>query len=392
MGRAAPSVAHPALYLFFLAEVMLGSSTSFRWRIGVALFVLGTIGHNLARTQDEEHFFAHRTSATTKEPAITGGFILGALSNSLDGWKLPLTLFGIGLTILVVIKLWEAWNEAWLRSPAGKAWQESNARAKWREYFESKTMADVAQMTGKEFELFLARLFTRMGFTDIRLTPTNDQGGDLICVSPDGIQLVIQAKRWKGSVGNDAVQELLGAMLHYGCTMGMVVTNSTFTPAARQLAIKDSRIVLCDGRWLDARINMYLPPEIPEFSWQEYERVVKDYCPWVPLPRQERCAVDDAPQQKKARDDQPADNSTKKQEQLQTLEALGALNTVDDGLNAVATMKSAVATMKSRLQQLVETDGPSAKELAAKLDVAQADLQLLQAKLSSRLSSSEDRT
>jgi restriction endonuclease Mrr len=157
--------------------------------------------------------------------------------------------------------------------------EESAARAKWAQYYESKTIDDVSMMTGKEFEEFLARLLSRMGYTDISLTPPNDQGGDLLCVSPSGARIVIQAKRWKGSVGNDAVQQLLGALLHYGRIEGMVVTNSRFTGAARQLANCGSNITLHDGHWLDEQIRKYLPREVPEFSWEEFNRLVKHWRP-----------------------------------------------------------------------------------------------------------------
>jgi restriction system protein len=47
-------------------------------------------------------------------------------------------------------------------------------------------------------------------------------------------------------VGNKAVQEVVGAIPFYGGTEGCVVTNSTFTPAARALAQKNN-IRLIDG-------------------------------------------------------------------------------------------------------------------------------------------------
>jgi restriction system protein len=47
-------------------------------------------------------------------------------------------------------------------------------------------------------------------------------------------------------VGNKAVQEVVGAILFYGGTEGCVVTNSTFTPAARALA-QENNIRLIDG-------------------------------------------------------------------------------------------------------------------------------------------------
>jgi restriction system protein len=140
-------------------------------------------------------------------------------------------------------------------------------------------MNEIATMSGREFEEFLARVFSRMGYAEVALTATNDQGGDLLCLSPSGRRVVIQAKRWKDGVGNGAVQELLGAMVYYGREEGMVVTNSTFTEAARQLAQKDSRITMRDGQWLEEQIKKFFPTATPEFNWQEYNRLVKDYRP-----------------------------------------------------------------------------------------------------------------
>jgi DNA-directed RNA polymerase subunit RPC12/RpoP len=69
--------------------------------------------------------------------------------------------------------------------------EESAARANWKLFYESKTMQDVSNMTGREFEQFLARLYSAMGYTDISLTPINDQGGDLVCTAPTGSRVVI---------------------------------------------------------------------------------------------------------------------------------------------------------------------------------------------------------
>jgi tetratricopeptide (TPR) repeat protein len=210
-------------------------------------------------------------------------------------------------------------QEAWLHSPEGVAWEEENrrrrrqqeeaderrcreaeerrrkqkeeyerqrkeaeeaaARIKWRLYHESKTMDEISEMEGWQFEEFLQRLFLRMGYMDVNLTPTNDQGADLLCVSPNVVRVAVQAKRWLGTVGNDAVQEVLGAMAYYGCAEGMVVTNSVFSSAAKELARK-ANIALCNGQWLAEQIRRFFPQQIPEFNWSDYNRMVKDLPPF----------------------------------------------------------------------------------------------------------------
>jgi restriction endonuclease Mrr len=156
--------------------------------------------------------------------------------------------------------------------------EESAARAEWTSYHEAKSMDEIARMTGRQFEEFLARLFAKTGYTDISLTSTNDQGADLLCLSPTGKKVAIQAKRWAGGVGNGAVQEVLGAMAYYGCVKGMVITNSVFTESARELA-KKADITLYDGRWLADQIRAVFPAEIPPFSWEEYDKLKKGHSP-----------------------------------------------------------------------------------------------------------------
>jgi restriction system protein len=76
------------------------------------------------------------------------------------------------------------------------------------------------------------------GFEDVCRTPkTGDQGADLL-VKKDGRKIAIQAKRYTGSVGNEAVQEIVGALEFYGADEGWVITSGTFSPSARALAQK----------------------------------------------------------------------------------------------------------------------------------------------------------
>lgn len=93
----------------------------------------------------------------------------------------------------------------------------------------------IDQMSGEQFEKYLMVQFKRKGYR-VKLTPvTGDFGADLIMRRRRN-HFVVQAKRYKGAVGIKAVQEVIGAMQYYDIENGMVVTNSYFTKAARQLA------------------------------------------------------------------------------------------------------------------------------------------------------------
>ena len=83
---------------------------------------------------------------------------------------------------------------------------------------------------------------------------SGDQGADLIVRRADGARIVVQAKCWGTSVGNEAVQQAYTACTCYGCQACAVVTNNHFTSSARQVAAKIG-CVLIDGHELDSLIR-----------------------------------------------------------------------------------------------------------------------------------------
>lgn len=96
---------------------------------------------------------------------------------------------------------------------------------------------NVNNMTGVEFENYIATILKDFGFNVSGTPVTGDQGADLIATKNDKV-LVIQAKRYSGAVGNKAIQEVMGALNYYGGDNAVVITNSKFTPAAKKLARK----------------------------------------------------------------------------------------------------------------------------------------------------------
>jgi hypothetical protein len=92
------------------------------------------------------------------------------------------------------------------------------------------------ELSGGDFEVYLVDLLKRLGFENVTRTPvTRDQGADLLATRA-GRRIAIQANRYKGSVGNAAVQEIVGALKFYNAEEGWVITSGTFTPSARALA------------------------------------------------------------------------------------------------------------------------------------------------------------
>lgn len=96
-------------------------------------------------------------------------------------------------------------------------------------------MGDIDEMNGRTFEQYLEALFERLGYQVERTRYVGDYGADLV-IRKDGVKTIVQAKRWKKTVGVKAIQEVVAAKAMYGCTEAMVITNSFYSNQAIELA------------------------------------------------------------------------------------------------------------------------------------------------------------
>jgi len=92
-----------------------------------------------------------------------------------------------------------------------------------------------SEMSGLEFEDYIARIARSCGVPVIMTSLTGDWGVDII-VGKRPNRLAIQCKRQSRPVGAGAIQEVVAGAPMQDCTKTMVVTNHEFTPAARKLA------------------------------------------------------------------------------------------------------------------------------------------------------------
>jgi hypothetical protein len=106
------------------------------------------------------------------------------------------------------------------------------------------TIDEVDLLSGKEFELFVADVFNRMGYTTQLTKNSGDQGIDVIA-EKNGLKIGIQTKCYSNAVSNSAIQEVTAGLKHYKLQKGMVITNNYFTSSAAELA-KSNDILLWD--------------------------------------------------------------------------------------------------------------------------------------------------
>ncbi len=108
---------------------------------------------------------------------------------------------------------------------------------------------EIENMDGREFEEYCAALLKRNGFRKVAVTQaSNDYGADITAFRR-GEKWVVQCKRYQIPIGNSSVQEVVAAMSHYDADRAAVMTNSTFTKNAVELALEND-VELINGEEL----------------------------------------------------------------------------------------------------------------------------------------------
>ena len=98
---------------------------------------------------------------------------------------------------------------------------------------------NLMDLTPSEFESLIANLFGKMGLETRQTQASRDGGVDCVAYDPRPIlggKVVIQAKRYKHTVGVSAVRDLFGTLQNEGASKGILVTTSGYGKAAFDFA------------------------------------------------------------------------------------------------------------------------------------------------------------
>ena len=117
------------------------------------------------------------------------------------------------------------------------------------------TIDAVDALKGYDFELLISALCQSFGFTTFTTAKSVDKGADIIAKNKS-TTLAIQAKLYyNNKVGTHAVQEIYTAKEYYKCSVALLITNSTFTNQATDIA-KRLNVLIIDR---DKLINLMKP-------------------------------------------------------------------------------------------------------------------------------------
>lgn len=147
-----------------------------------------------------------------------------------------------------------------------------NAKLRWTKFHHLQSISNIDSFTGTEFEFFLKNMYVNLGYK-AKLTKNGADWGVDIIAELDGSIFAIQAKRYSGTVGTQAIQEVFAGSKYYNATHPVVVTNSRFTDSAVNLAMKIG-VALVDRSVLLKMCSEAFPHrEIPEFTLDDYEKI-----------------------------------------------------------------------------------------------------------------------
>lgn len=110
-----------------------------------------------------------------------------------------------------------------------------------------KTIEDVDNLTGQEFETFLFHFFKLKDWKPSKTGTNGDRGIDiLIDIENNNIKkrIGVQAKRWKGAVGYDEITKMLGGKKHYNLDEVWIIATSQLTKQAEDEALNNDILII----------------------------------------------------------------------------------------------------------------------------------------------------
>lgn len=92
--------------------------------------------------------------------------------------------------------------------------------------------SDVSRLSPRRFEQLVAGIFRSQGFHVEMTQTTHDGGYDLVLLNDGQQPIIVEVKRYKGTVGVDIVRQLAGVQLISGFSEAILVTSGRFSHQA----------------------------------------------------------------------------------------------------------------------------------------------------------------
>jgi restriction system protein len=124
---------------------------------------------------------------------------------------------------------------------------------------------DLLTMAPYEFEHLVRQIFEEMGMEAWNTQAIKDDGVDAVAVNKDAVfggMCIIQAKRYRGAVGVEAIRALAGVMEDKHATKGILVTTSWVTKDGHAFATRHGRIEIMECEHIKYLCKKYLDLDV----------------------------------------------------------------------------------------------------------------------------------
>jgi HJR/Mrr/RecB family endonuclease len=162
----------------------------------------------------------------------------------LAGTGFVLTI-AIGAMFAFVIYRRRERDKIWRLAMAG--WQNSSRRQESHPGHSAKHLSDL------ELEKLAEQVYKKMGYQVQHVGQTGDHGIDVLLTNPNNQKEIVQCKQWSKPVGEAALRDLYGAMMHDQAVRGWVWAPRGFSGPAKAWA-RGKPIVLVDDAEIDRLI------------------------------------------------------------------------------------------------------------------------------------------
>ncbi|HSL30840.1 MAG TPA: restriction endonuclease [Anaerolineales bacterium] len=148
----------------------------------------------------------------------------------------------IGIVFAFLIYRKRERDKIWRLAMAG--WQNGSQRSGTQPKQTATHLSDL------ELEKLAEQVYKKLGYRVQHVGQTGDHGIDVLLVNPNNQKEIVQCKQWSKPVGEAALRDLYGAMMHDSAIRGWIWAPRGFSGPARAWA-RGKPIVLVD----DAEIN-----------------------------------------------------------------------------------------------------------------------------------------
>jgi hypothetical protein len=156
-------------------------------------------------------------------------------------------MMGIGAVFAFLIYRKRERDRIWRLAMAG--WQNGSRRD------ENRPKQSAMHLSDLELEKLAEQVYKKLGYSVQHAGQTGDHGIDVLLINPNNQKEIVQCKQWSKPVGEAALRDLYGAMVHDQAVRGWIWAPRGFSGPAKTWA-KGKSIVLVDDAEIDRLIGI----------------------------------------------------------------------------------------------------------------------------------------